>query len=213
LSGVRDVTNEGERGRREGLTPHSLRRFHSLPPSHLVTRLLSLSQHLLALRISSFLSLPLTPVIHHWARRLIASSSPGEASKSSGKRDLLTDEEVAQQIVSKLRSLAVPSAAPSPFSTPAPTPSSLASTATPAAAEIPLSPADLALTAFTLGRPHLARLLVEREKRIGKQVPLLVRMGEGEEALRKAVGGRGGDVDLGALIAVLPSLRARLRAR
>lgn len=186
------------------------RRYHSLPPSHLIARLLSLNQHLLALRISAFLSLPLTPVIHHWARQLIASSSPSELGKQPTKggraqQNLLSDEEVCQQIVAKLRSLAVPSTAPSPFaatpsssSTPSTSSTSTSLTTTPSAPEVPLSPADLALTAFTLGRPQLARLLVEREKRVGKQVPLLVRMGEGEEALRKAVGGRGGDLDLGA---------------
>ncbi|KWU43122.1 hypothetical protein RHOSPDRAFT_20057 [Rhodotorula sp. JG-1b] len=60
--------------------------------------------------------------------------------------------------------------------------------------DLPLSSADIALTAFRLGRRRLARLLIDRELRASKQVPLLLRMGEGEEALRKAL--QSGDPDL-----------------
>ncbi|GAA5851110.1 hypothetical protein JCM8547_004135 [Rhodosporidiobolus lusitaniae] len=193
--------------------PLTWEQFHSHPPSFLIARLLSLSQHLLALRLSSFLSLPLTPVIMHWATYLIASSSPSSAVLRGGKGErVVSDEEVAKAIVDKLKSLSS-STSPSPAPTPTPlgtssSPSS--SSLSPPAAEIPLSPADLALTAFSLSRPHLARLLVEREKRVGKMVRALVRMGEGEEGLRKSVGGRGGGTDVDLVFSVLLSLRRSL---
>ncbi|GAA5824145.1 hypothetical protein JCM11251_001539 [Rhodosporidiobolus azoricus] len=192
--------------------PLTWEQYHSHPPSHLITRLLHLNQHLLALRLSSYLGLPPSgpggtgQVVLHWARQIIATSKVPSASGVKDDRPPLQEEEICRLIVDKLSSLTSPSpssyAAPSTLST-RPSPS-----ASPDQTPSSLSPAPLALLAFSLGRPRLARLLVEREKRTEKRVPVLVRMGEGEEALRAAVGGEGGDVDL--VFAVLLSLRRSL---
>lgn len=162
--------------------------------------LLAYNAHLLALRISTFLGLSPAPVIKHWAAQLIAASAPGAAT---GREPPKSDEEVCRLIVDKLESL---SSSPASASPSAAASSALLSTAAPgsttaagggAAAVAPaLSSADLALTAFRLGRTPLAKLLIDREPRAGKQVPLLLRMGEGEEAGRKAV--ESGDPELGA---------------
>ncbi|GAA6027171.1 hypothetical protein JCM8097_002452 [Rhodosporidiobolus ruineniae] len=192
--------------------PLTWEQYHRAPPSALlIPRLLALNQHHLALRLSSFLGLPLTPVVKHWARQLIASSSPSAAGAKGG--NVRSDEDVCAEIVEKLRTLsAAPSSAPAarsallPPSAPSPSPSSPSS---PASA-LNLSPADLSPLALALSRPKLAKLLLAREKRVGKVVPMLVRMGEGEEGLRKAVtgGGRGGRaVDMDLVFAVLLALR------
>ncbi|GAA5978072.1 hypothetical protein JCM11641_006619 [Rhodosporidiobolus odoratus] len=192
----------------------SWEQYHLHPPSHLITRLLSLNQHLLALRISTFLSLPAAPIIRHWALQLIASSAPGVAAL---KGDLLSDEQVCAAIVEKLDSLSSKtscssssssSSAPHHHSTSPLLPTSLSATNTPSTDHSLLSPADLALPAFHLGRPKLAKLLVEKETKRAKQVPLLVRMGEGKMGLRRAV--EGGDLDL--VFAVFLSLRRTLPA-
>jgi hypothetical protein len=58
-----------------------------------------------------------------------------------------------------------------------------------------LSSADIALTAFNLGRERLAEMLVEREARSDKKVGMLNRMGKVERALERAE--ESGDPDLG----------------
>lgn len=60
-----------------------------------------------------------------------------------------------------------------------------------------LSSADIALTAFNLGRTRLAGMLVEKEFRLEKKVGMLGRMGEVEDALKVAEGS--GDPDLSTL--------------
>ncbi|BGP16136.1 hypothetical protein JCM10213_006070 [Rhodosporidiobolus nylandii] len=176
--------------------------YHLHPPSHLIVRLLQRQEHLLALRLSSFLGLPVAPVVRHWALQLIAESAPGQ-TLSSGGRDggvPMTDEGVCAAIVGKLKSLSAPSPSSTPLAQPpAPTP-------TAEKAAMGLTPADLALPAYLLGRPNLARLLLDKEPRRARQVPLLVRMGEGEAALRVAV--EGGDLDL--VFTVFLSLRRTL---
>ncbi|GEM07386.1 vacuolar assembling/sorting protein VPS16 [Rhodotorula toruloides] len=178
--------------------------YHAKPPSHLVSRLVALSQHLLALRISSFLGLSPSPVIKHWAQQLIAASAPGVARVDDGAP--LSDEEVSRLIVDKLQSLSSPTpVAPSTTASTRGMVSSASSTTGPAP-DVPLSSGDIALTAFRLGRPHLAALLIEREPRADKQVPLLLRMGESEEAMKKAV--ISGDPEL--VFQVLLHLRQKL---
>lgn len=71
------------------LTP---RRYQTYPASHLIARLTSRSQHLLALRISEFLHLSPAPVLRHWAKSKIASAKGGAE-----------DEEVCRIIVDKLK--------------------------------------------------------------------------------------------------------------
>lgn len=102
----------------------------------------------------------------------------------------------------KLESL---SPSPLPSASPSPSPAAAAVSTARAAAPAPpaLSSADLALVAFRLGRTHLAKLLLDREPRAARQVALLLRMGEGEEAGSKAVAS--GDPELGALRGCPPS--------
>lgn len=164
-----------------------------MPPSHLISRLVALSQHLLALRISSFLGLSSSPVTKHWAQQLIAASAPGVAPVNDGAP--LSDEDVSRLIVDKLQSLSSPAPPATSVTASASGTASSASSTTGPVPDVPLSSGDIALTAFRLGRPHLAALLIEREPRAGKQVPLLLRMGEGEEAMKKAV--KSGDPELG----------------
>ncbi|GAA5989686.1 hypothetical protein JCM10908_000587 [Rhodotorula pacifica] len=175
--------------------------YHSRPPAHLISRLVNRSQHLLALRISAFLGLSPSPVIRHWAQQLIAASAPGVVAvgAGTGAAGPQSDEEVCRAIVDNLRSLSVASPASSSSSATglaggaAAAPGSSNGSAS-AVQDVPLSSADIALTAFRLGRRQLARLLIDREPRASKQVPLLLRMEEGEEACRKAV--QSGDPDL-----------------
>ncbi|KPV75550.1 uncharacterized protein RHOBADRAFT_26893 [Rhodotorula graminis WP1] len=161
--------------------PLTWEQFHSRPPSILISQLVALNAHLLALRISSFLGLSPNPVVKHWAAQLIAASAPGTAAANAkGAQGLTSDEDVCAAIVDKLESL---------------------STSAPAS-----PPADLALVAFRLGRTPLAKLLLDREPRAARQVGLLLRMGEGEEAGRKAV--LSGDAEL--VFEVLLTLRRSL---
>ncbi|GAA6011899.1 hypothetical protein JCM10207_003423 [Rhodosporidiobolus poonsookiae] len=174
--------------------PLTWEQYHLHPPSTLISRLLARSEHLLALRLSAFLGLPAAPVVKHWARDVIAASAPSAAGAGAGKGGgaVRGDEEVCRVLVDKLRSLAPCPSSPAPSG--------------PLEPSDALSPASLALTAFALGRPHLARLLVDQEPRSARQVPLLVRMGDGEGALRRAVMGGEGEL----VFAVLLSLRRTL---
>ncbi|KAH8920137.1 vacuolar protein sorting-associated protein 16 [Atractiella rhizophila] len=54
--------------------PITFAQYQSLSPTTLITRLMSLSHHLLALRISTFLSLSPSPVLKHWAKTKISSA-------------------------------------------------------------------------------------------------------------------------------------------
>lgn len=65
---------------------------------------------------------------------------------------------------------------------------------------IGLSSADIALTAFNLGRTRLAGMLVEKEFRLEKKVGMLGRMGETEDALKVAE--NSGDPDLSTLFSL-----------
>lgn len=70
-------------------------RFTYTSPAHLVARLTSRNLHLLALRISSHLSLPAGAVLKHWACAKIARSRGGADDDSN-------DAEVCNLIVAKL---------------------------------------------------------------------------------------------------------------
>ncbi|GAA5958825.1 hypothetical protein JCM21900_003937 [Sporobolomyces salmonicolor] len=179
--------------------PLTFEQYRARPLAALLARLYARSQHLLALRISSFLGLSPSPVLKHWAQQLIASSSPSSSAVLSSNALPQTDEEICSLIVRKLSSVSSPTSIPSSrISFPSPAP---ASPAAPATNE--LSCADIALTAWKLGRTQLATMLIEKEIRASKQVPLLLRMKEDEGALRKAI--ESGDPDL--VFAVLLSLR------
>lgn len=195
-----------------GVPPPPIGRYRSRPLSHLISRLVNRSQHLLALRLSAFLGLSPSPVIRHWAQQLIAASAPAVAAATATARrgdGLATgpqsDEDVCRVIVDKLRSLRTTSSSSSSTTTTTATAgpnADLSGPQTTTAQDLPLSSADIALTAFRLGRRRLARLLIDREPRASKQVPLLLRMEEGEEALRKAL--QSGDPDLGASLSSPP---------
>ena len=68
------------------------RRYQAHPPSHLIARLTSRAQHLLSLRISTFLHLSPAPVLKHWAQAKIAAAKGAE-----------DDDEICRTIVDKLR--------------------------------------------------------------------------------------------------------------
>lgn len=158
-------------------------------------------------------------MIRHWAQQLIAASAPAVAAATTtatapGQQ---SDEEVCRVIVDKLRSLRITSSSSSLTAATGPNADLSGSqqqqqqAATGAVQDLPLSSADIALTAFRLGRRRLARLLIDREPRASKQVPLLLRMDEGEEALRKAL--QSGDPDLGTVCSLFASPASRWSTR
>lgn len=74
-----------------------LRRYQYLSPAHLINRLTSRNLHLLALRVSSFLSLKPDVVLKHWASAKIGRS---KSSSVDGQ-----DDEVCRVIVDKFEKL------------------------------------------------------------------------------------------------------------
>ncbi|KAG6849371.1 hypothetical protein H0H93_009065 [Arthromyces matolae] len=127
-------------------------------PSQLIKRLTSRNLHLLALRISSFLSLKPDPVLKHWATAKILRSRP--TTTGTGKdAELSADDEVCRLIVTKFEQLG--------------------------GADV--SYADIAKRAWEAGRSGLATKLLDHETRASDQVPLLLTMKEDRLALEKAV--------------------------
>lgn len=79
-------------------------RYIYASPSHLITRLTSRNMHLLALRISTYLSLKPDVVLKHWASAKILRSRP--TTTGTGKdAELGGDEEVCRLIVDKFKLL------------------------------------------------------------------------------------------------------------
>jgi hypothetical protein len=76
-------------------------RFTYTSPSHLISRLTSRNLHLLALRISTHLSLPPDAVLKHWACAKIARTRSDAALAPSSS----SDEEVCALIVKKFASV------------------------------------------------------------------------------------------------------------
>ncbi|EIN08291.1 vacuolar assembling/sorting protein VPS16 [Punctularia strigosozonata HHB-11173 SS5] len=70
-------------------------------PSHLISRLTARNLHLLALRISNYLSLKPDTVLRHWACAKIARAKPSAGDTEGGT----TDDEVCALIVKKFREL------------------------------------------------------------------------------------------------------------
>jgi hypothetical protein len=79
-------------------------RYNYLSPAHLISRLTSRNLHLLALHISSFLSLSPDDVLKHWASAKITKSKP-VVSGDGKDADLIGDEEVSRVIVEKFEKL------------------------------------------------------------------------------------------------------------
>ncbi|KAH9962881.1 vacuolar assembling/sorting protein VPS16 [Russula dissimulans] len=132
--------------------------YNYLSPAHLISRLTSRNLHLLALHISSFLSLSPDDVLKHWASAKIMKSKP--VVGGTGKDvDMIGDEEVSKAIVEKFEKLGGTS----------------------------VSYAEIAKKAWEVGRTRLATMLLDHESRASDQVPLLLMMKEDRLALQKAV--------------------------
>lgn len=72
-----------------------------MSPAYLINRLTARNLHLLALRMSSYLSFPPSPVLKHWACAKILRSRPSAASSDSG----VDDEAVCSSIVEKFEKI------------------------------------------------------------------------------------------------------------
>ena len=79
-------------------------RYNYLSPSHLISRLTSRNLHLLALHVSSFLSLSPDNVLKHWASAKITKSKP-VVSGTGKDTEMLGDEEVSKASVEKFEKL------------------------------------------------------------------------------------------------------------
>ncbi|KAF8633488.1 hypothetical protein AX15_001412 [Amanita polypyramis BW_CC] len=127
-------------------------------PSHLIARLTSRNLHLLALRISNYLSMKPDVVLKHWATAKILKSKPTTAGGGQDA-ELGNDMEVCRVIVEKFQQLG--------------------------GADV--SYAEIAKQAWVAGRTGLATKLLDHESRASDQVPLLLSMKEDRLALLKAV--------------------------
>ena len=79
-------------------------RYNYISSTHLVNRLTSRNLHLLALRISTYLSLKPDAVLKHWACVKITKSKPS-ATGTGRDAELQGDDEVCQSIVEKFSTL------------------------------------------------------------------------------------------------------------
>ncbi|PFH49934.1 hypothetical protein AMATHDRAFT_146515 [Amanita thiersii Skay4041] len=126
--------------------------------AHLISRLTARNVHLLALRVSDYLSLKPDPVLKHWAIAKILKSRPKIAAVAQ-EGELGGDDEVCKVIVEKFQQLG--------------------------GADV--SYADIAKRAWEAGRTTLATKLLDHEPKASDQVPLLLSMKEDRLALMKAV--------------------------
>ncbi|CCL98206.1 uncharacterized protein FIBRA_00200 [Fibroporia radiculosa] len=138
--------------------PVTYAQYTQVSPSHLINRLTARNLHLLALRISSFLSLKPDAVLKHWACAKIVRSKP-TATGSGKDAELDGDDAVCRSIVEKFEKMGDGNA----------------------------SYADIAKRAWEVGRATLATKLLDHEPRASDQVPLLLSMKEDRLALVKAV--------------------------
>ncbi|KAF9051351.1 vacuolar protein sorting 16 isoform 1 [Panaeolus papilionaceus] len=138
--------------------PLTYSQYNYASPSHLVTRLTSRNLHLLALRISNYLSLKPDPVLKHWACAKILRTRP--TTTGTGKdAELTADDEICRMIVEKFEELGGSD----------------------------VSYAEIAKKAWEVGRAGLATKLLDHESKGSDQVPLLLEMKEDKLALVKAV--------------------------
>ncbi|PCH35379.1 vacuolar protein sorting-associated protein 16 [Wolfiporia cocos MD-104 SS10] len=138
--------------------PISYEQYIKVSPAHLINRLTARNLHLLALRISSFLSLKPDAVLKHWACAKIVRSKP-TATGTGKDAELDGDDVVCASIVEKFEKLGGGD----------------------------VSYADIAKRAWEVGRTTLATKLLDHETRASDQVPLLLSMNEDRLALMKAV--------------------------
>ncbi|KIK56666.1 hypothetical protein GYMLUDRAFT_230051 [Collybiopsis luxurians FD-317 M1] len=138
--------------------PLTYAQYSLTSPTHLISRLTSRNMHLLALRISTFLSLKPDVVLKHWASAKILRSRPTASGTGKGAEPD-GDDEVCRLIVDKFKELG----------------------------GVDVSYAEIAKRAWEVGRTGLATKLLDHEKRASDQVPLLLSMKEDRLALQKAV--------------------------
>ncbi|KAJ7598995.1 Vps16, N-terminal region-domain-containing protein [Mycena floridula] len=147
--------------------PLSYSQYNYTSPSHLISRLTSRNMHLLALRISTYLSMKPDTVLKHWATAKILRSRPSTTGTGvDAEVGGIGDDEVCKLIVDKFKQLG--------------------------GADV--SYAEIAKRAWEVGRRSLATKLLDHESRAADQVPLLLTMEEDRLALEKAVDS--GDSDL-----------------
>jgi vacuolar protein sorting-associated protein 16 len=80
-------------------------RYNYLSPTHLISRLTSRNLHLLALNISSYLSLSPDHVLKHWASAKITKSKPVVSGTGQDAQVMGDDEQVSRAIVEKFEKL------------------------------------------------------------------------------------------------------------
>ena len=73
-------------------------RFSANPPAALITALTTRNLHLLALRVSQHLDIPVDPVLKHWAAAKISRAHPEPGQPAS-----VMDEEICKAIVARIR--------------------------------------------------------------------------------------------------------------
>lgn len=166
--------------------PLTYAQFVYTSPEHLIGRLTARSLHLLALRMSTYLSLPPDPVLKHWACAKIAHAKAG-ASDGMGVED--TDEALCRAITEKFKSAG----------------GARVRYADIAKRSWEVGRPGLAtkvwwltcvLSAGDADRVSLNPKLLDYESQAADQVPLLLEMKEDRLALTKAV--NSGDTDLSA---------------
>jgi hypothetical protein len=151
-------------------------RYQYVSPAHLINRLTSRNLHLLALRVSSFLSLKPDVVLKHWASAKIGRS---KSSSADGQ-----DDEVCKVIVDKFEKLGGGEVSYADIAR--------------RAWEVGKTGLATKVTVLIVMVLFILRLfiqLLDYETRASDQVPLLLTMKEDNLALIKAVDS--GDTDLG----------------
>ena len=159
--------------------PLTARQFDILTPEAVLGRLLLRSQHALALGMAEYWPLPAlrSRVVEHWACAKIRREACVRPHKA------ITDE-----ISSRLREARLTSC---PYSKAA---YSLGEGSASRSSGLAVSYADMAAAAQAVGQQELATSLLKLEPRAAEQVPLLLQMGAGAEALQRAL--ESGDMDL-----------------
>lgn len=153
-------------------------RYQHTTPMHLIVRLTSRNLHLLALRVSSFLSLKPDAVLKHWASTKIARSKSMEGDEG--------DQELCNLIVDKFETLGDGEVSYA----------DIARRAWEVGRSTLATQVSVEIISIVLA-PIRRMKLLDHEPRASDQVPLLLMMKEDKLALQKAVDS--GDSDLGVL--------------
>ncbi len=162
--------------------PLTVRQFDLLSPEVVIGRLLSRKQHALALGIAEYWPLPgvVSRIVEHWACAKIHAEA--------GKRPHADIRDDIRRRLSDMSASACPYA-PAAYS------GAAGGSNRPQGSEgMSVSYADMAAAAQAAGQRSLATMLLQLEPRAAEQVPLLLRMGAGQQALQRALHSR--DMDL-----------------